>query len=592
MRRIANWNFDKKMQFFVTFLICFLSLFIFLFTTCSYSIFMIRQSKAMAEEQLSLLAVNYETTLDSYKSMATALILDDTIQKYVSMDLSDGNEYYKSTVDTQNTLMNVTNMFSNMNFIAVVSYCTGGYLYKGDSTQLYTRFSEVYRSDYETSGYGTIGGSLRISYNSSYFPSGKRSLNVYLPIYSLTIINEEMGLLCISYNDNFLQSFSDISYLDAGSELMIVDSEGAVLSCAGEKDRGSHFPWMEKLVNSKGGFAKNGMLYSYQKVGKWNFYLVNGVPIEDFYLSILRMLPILIVAVLVMILVSLVIGRRLIRRLYHPLDYLVGEMNRVAEGRLDVRICGENTGEDFQKLAKGFNYMMDEIDALMHRVQQEQIQKERIRFNALQSQIQPHFLYNTLECIHWQAEVEGSREISTMVSALAQYYRICLSRGRDIIELWEELEHVRNYLIIQNMRYDNIIEYEMKIPQLYWNVKIPKLTLQPLIENAIYHGIKCKEGCKGKIEVNVQKEENTLILTVSDNGCGMTEEKIRLMNEKISSFQNDGYGVQNVNKRIELLFGSQYGLRYRSNESRGITVEIYLPLSDDSQQNSGKHTTE
>ena len=140
---------------------------------------------------------------------------------------------------------------------------------------------------------------------------------------------------------------------------------------------------------------------------------------------------------------------------------------------------------DSRKLAEGFNSMMDEMNLLMEQVKQEQHEMEQIRFNALHSQIKPHFLYNTLECIHWQAVADGNQEISTMVKALAQYYRVCLSQGREIISLRQELEHVRSYLIIQNMRYDNIIELMVQIPEKYDDVKIPKMTLQPLIENAI-----------------------------------------------------------------------------------------------------------
>ena len=124
-------------------------------------------------------------------------------------------------------------------------------------------------------------------------------------------------------------------------------------------------------------------------------------------------------------------------------------------------------------------------------MQEKQIQQ-------LRAQIQPHFLYNTLECIHWQALSEGNKEISTMVKAMAQYYRICLSEGKDIIALGTELDHVRNYLIIQNMRYDNIITLTEMVPEKYFSIKIPKLTLQPLVENSIYHGASGEGGEKGK----------------------------------------------------------------------------------------------
>ena len=132
--------------------------------------------------------------------------------------------------------------------------------------------------------------------------------------------------------------------------------------------------------------------------------------------------------------------------------------------------------------------MMDDINQLMIKNREEQHQLDQIRFNSLQSQIQPHFLYNTLDCIHWQASADGNKEVSDLIVALAAYYRICLSNGKDIIPLSVELEQIRYYLIIQNKRYGDIIHYENKVDEKYLGVLLPKLTLQPLVENSIYHG--------------------------------------------------------------------------------------------------------
>ena len=180
----------------------------------------------------------------------------------------------------------------------------------------------------------------------------------------------------------------------------------------------------------------------------------------------------------------------------------------------------------------------------MEQVKLEQHQLEQIRFNALQSQIQPHFLYNTLECIHWQAIAEGNKEISTMVKALAKYYRICLSKGHDVITIREEVEHIRNYMIIQNMRYDNIIRSEIVVESQVEESLIPKLTLQPLVENSIYHGMKVKEGKTGTLYLTAYKNED------------------------------------------ELLFGEGYGLNYQKNDSGGVTVVIHLPYQTEIKENT------
>lgn len=265
----------------------------------------------------------------------------------------------------------------------------------------------------------------------------------------------------------------------------------------------------------------------------------------------------------------------------------IDEMDHVATGSLRTRINVDNMGEDFAKLAIGFNSMMDEIEVLMEQVKLEQHQLEQIRFNALQSQIQPHFLYNTLECIHWQAIAEGNKEISTMVKALAKYYRICLSKGHDVITIREEVEHIRNYMIIQNMRYDNIIGSEIVVESQVEESLIPKLTLQPLVENSIYHGMKVKEGKTGTLYLTAYKNEDEVIIKVSDTGTGMSQEQIDEMNEQLSRYEDSfGYGVRNVNKRIELLFGEGYGLNYQKNDSGGVTVVIHLPYQTEIKKNT------
>ena len=188
----------------------------------------------------------------------------------------------------------------------------------------------------------------------------------------------------------------------------------------------------------------------------------------------------------------------------------------------------------------------------MEQVKLEQHQLEQIRFNALQSQIQPHFLYNTLECIHWQAIAEGNKEISTMVKALAKYYRICLSKRHDVIPIREEIEHIRNYMIIQNMRYDNIIGSEIVVESRVEESLIPKLTLQPLVENSIYHGMKVKEGKKGTLYLTAYKDGDEVVIKVSDTGTGMSQEQIdeiyaELRNIMISNIGTPDYVLKAFN---------------------------------------------
>ena len=155
---------------------------------------------------------------------------------------------------------------------------------------------------------------------------------------------------------------------------------------------------------------------------------------------------------------------------------------------------------------------------------------------------------------------------------------MCLSDGKDVIHLEQEVEHVKNYLIIQNMRYDNIINCKIEMEEDCRKLFIPKITLQPLIENSIYHGIKVKEGGKGEIKISVHRKNDDVFIIVADNGTGMSDDQISKMNDSISEYNEDlGYGIRNVNRRIEILFGKEYGLHYEKNEMGGVTVTIHLP---------------
>ena len=359
---------------------------------------------------------------------------------------------------------------------------------------------------------------------------------------------------------------------------MVVDTEGMLISSRNKEKIGTNVDFIPKMKEKSGTFSMDGRLYIYQKVSNWRFYVVSSVPMMELYKSSIRTIFFMAFILLFLLTVSLLVVKRIISKVYRPLDKVVRKMDDVASGSLKTRINVEHMGEDFTKLAVGFNSMMEEILVLMEQVKMEQHQIEQIRFNALQSQIQPHFLYNTLECIHWQAMVDGNEEISTLVKALAKYYRICLSGGHDVIPLKMELEHVRNYLIIQNMRYDDIIGSGFDVEEAASDVMIPKLTLQPLVENSIYHGIKVKEGKTGSLFLKVRKRSSDVLITLADTGTGMSQQQIDEMNQHLSEYDDSfGYGVRNVNKRIELLYGEEYGLYYLRNESGGVTVEIRLP---------------
>ena len=204
--------------------------------------------------------------------------------------------------------------------------------------------------------------------------------------------------------------------------------------------------------------------------------------------------------------------------------------------------------------------------------------KRKSDLMVLQNQINPHFLYNTLDIIVWMVENEKSDDAVRAVTALARFFRISLSKGRTIIPVADEIEHVRNYLMIQNMRYKNKFSYTFCVDEKTKRLGTIKLVLQPLVENAIYHAMEFMDD-DGELVVGTRIEEDTLILWVKDNGCGMTQEKVdALLSGTVQETgRGSGVGVRNVTERIQLLFGEAYGLRIYSEPDEGTIVEVYIP---------------
>ena len=575
MEKVSRWKFDKKMQLLVTVSIIATTLIVLVVSTISSVTSMKQQSIELLQAQNSTTAENFKSSLDNYKTLAIATVMDTSIQQYLK-----AVNYNKEAGGLKNSAFNIlasiSNMHSDMNFIAVVGKSPDDYIYKGQIAISAAQFSQVYTFDAQQCK--TVqDSSIKMCFNNAYFNGSKYTLNIYFPIYDTNRVLGELGLLCMNFTD---PSLLQILEYDSSNKLesMVVDTDGMMISARDKDKIGTNVDFIPKMKEKSGTFSMGGRLYIYQKVSDWRFYVVSSVPMMELYKSSIRTIFLMAFILLFLLTISLLVVKRIISKVYRPLDKVVRKMDDVASGSLKTRINVEHMGEDFTKLAVGFNSMMEEILVLMEQVKMEQHQIEQIRFNALQSQIQPHFLYNTLECIHWQAMVDGNGEISTLVKALAKYYRICLSGGHDVIPLKMELEHVRNYLIIQNMRYDDIIGSEFDVEEAASDVMIPKLTLQPLVENSIYHGIKVKEGKTGSLFLKVRKRSSDVLITLADTGTGMSQQHIDEMNQHLSEYDDSfGYGVRNVNKRIELLYGEEFGLYYLRNESGGVTVEIRLP---------------
>ena len=264
-------------------------------------------------------------------------------------------------------------------------------------------------------------------------------------------------------------------------------------------------------------------------------------------------------------------------KISNPIKRLDGSVREIESGNLDVEIVPSGSYE-VEHLGKSIKNMLGRIKVLMSDLVAEHNAKRKSEFDTLQSQINPHFLYNTLDIIVWMIENENSDKAVNIVTALAKFFRISLSKGKNIITVKDEVEHVRNYLMIQNMRFKNRFEYSIDVDEKVLSYSSLKLMLQPLVENAIYHGMEFMDG-DGEIDVKVFKEDNSLYFTITDNGLGMSEDMVETLLSKdfVPSKKGSGIGVKNVNERIKLYFGSEYGLKVESEPDEGTKITIHLP---------------
>ncbi len=276
--------------------------------------------------------------------------------------------------------------------------------------------------------------------------------------------------------------------------------------------------------------------------------------------------------------ISILISRKIANSVTNPIRELCAATELVAHG--DFTSPTEiDSGNELQVLTNSFNHMKGAIAVLVEDIKKEQKKLRVTELRLLQAQINPHFLYNTLDTIMWLAEGGDTKQVVQMVSALSDFFRTVLSEGKEMITIQEEEAHIRSYLIIQQFRYQDIMEYEIDIePSLYTNL-ILKLTLQPLVENALYHGIKNKRG-GGKVWVKGYKVENIIVFKVTDNGIGMDEEELKALEDHVKERKGKkggSFGLRNVNERIQITYGDEYGLSFESKKACGTTVTVTLP---------------
>lgn len=403
---------------------------------------------------------------------------------------------------------------------------------------------------------------------------------------------ETIGYVMFSLNESTIERMykNNIENIDKGV-IYIADREGQVVSHP-DKAMIRNVLDKEYIENIYSQKSANGVftvnrgseqyVISYNKLNVCDWVVIGEAPMKSIVKDIegIRTLSVLliIINVAIVIVLFLLFIKHVLKRIIKLNDAIAG----VAQGDTNVRVQVK-TGDEIQRLADGFNDMVSRLKWFMEDNYKKGIRIKEAELNALQAQINPHFLYNTLESINWKAMMltKGQNTVSNMVTALATLLRLSINRGREVVTFEDEINHVKSYLVIQKERYSNKFDVIWDIDPMLYPYKTLKLILQPLVENAIYHGLELKPG-KGTITIGGVIVDDYISISILDDGLGMSKEKLENVRSNLEEYKNSNehrsIGLANVNERIKLYFGENYGLKIFSEVNAGTRIEISLPL--------------
>lgn len=377
---------------------------------------------------------------------------------------------------------------------------------------------------------------------------------------------QAMLVLSLDYN-RVLEPFVDLLTENRGG--LILDEQGNVVY-SGYRMDAPYKPDKETSLN----YLKEHYVCIEKKIEdtKWNFCLYQ--PKEELEKSVWTLLlgniPVLLLCLFLILLLGYFFSRKMVERL----EQLTENMNQINLGLRKVTVVSQSKDE-IGVLVRTFTRMMDEINKLISQVYEAKIKLQKTEMKALQAQINPHFLYNSLSIINWKALEADNEEISRITLALSTYYRTSLNKGETMTIAANEIRNIDAYLQIQLIMHDNSFQVIKEIQEDTLSYSVPKLILQPLVENAIEHGLDVSEKEEKWLKISACKEKDALIMAVEDNGMGMSEEQAK----SIITYRSKGYGVRNVNDRITLLYGEEYHLRVKSRQGEGCRIEIVIPVN-------------
>ena len=415
---------------------------------------------------------------------------------------------------------------------------------------------------------------------------------------SRAIVNEQTGeregVFFVDLNYSAISSLCSNTSIGSKGYIFILDEKGSMIYHPQQQliYGGLKEERIEDILASKGDFleteeGEDSKLYTMSKSEKTGWTVVGASYVTELMKNNRQAQMLYLLAAAGILIGVILISSFISSEITKPLRRLRDSMSLVEKGDFEqasVEITAEN---EIGSLSKSFNAMTQKIHALMEQNIYEQKQKRKSEMKALQAQINPHFLYNTLDSIIWMSEAGENDQVVLMTSALAKLLRQSISNEDELVTVGQEIEYVRSYLTIQKMRYKDKLEFEIKADPSITQVPIIRLVLQPLVENAIYHGLKYKDS-KGLLTVHGYMKGENAVIDITDDGVGMDEETLKHIYDKHKvNYRSNGVGVYNVQQRLVLYYGKDYGIIYHSEKGKGTTASVVIPgIQEESHEKS------
>jgi two-component system sensor histidine kinase YesM len=417
---------------------------------------------------------------------------------------------------------------------------------------------------------------------------GARLIHAVRSVLNSQNIQELTGVVQFDISPTMLRATLGDASLTESSFALLVNADGEVIDSTGSATAGDAASfWGKASALRRGEFgteswdtitiARSAYLVGTQSIEGTDWVLMLVLPTRDIVRLSTRPAQKMLIVFASMTPLTLFLAFFASRSATKRIKGLISRMDRVVQGDFSVTLDPGNKDEIGQ-LTERFNFMIAEVEQLMEEKYSLGKEVKNLELKALQAQINPHFLYNTLDLINWMSVRHNAEEIRTLVTALSRFYKLSLGRGEDTVPLREELEHARTYVQIQNMRYENTIELVIDTPPDMDECRVLKLVLQPLVENSIFHGIMMKKEERGVIRITGARADGDLLLFVEDDGVGMSPERLdQILARGAVSSDRHGYGVRNIHERLQLNYGAEFGLSFRSIEGKGTRVQIRIP---------------